>query len=89
VLEISVPFLKDLSWINTNLFDTMIEALSDFKVRCARSFIVILVSGHAEQEALEVKKKLAAQNIPCFASFENGAKSLRKAVDYYQNKTSA
>jgi acyl-CoA synthetase (NDP forming) len=88
VLEISVAFLKDLSWINTNLFDNMIEALAEFKKRCAKSFITILVPAHAEQEALEVKKKLVVQNIPCFASFESGAKALRKAVDYYQHKAS-
>jgi len=88
VLEISVPFLKDLSWINTNLFDTMIEAVADFRKRCAKSFITILVSGHAEQEALEVKKKLVAKDIPCFASFESGARALRKVADYYQRKSS-
>jgi len=88
VLEISIAFLKDLSWINTNLFDNMIQALVDFKKRCSKSFITILVPAHAEQEALEVKKKLVAQNIPCFASFESGAKALRKAADYYRNKTS-
>jgi acyl-CoA synthetase (NDP forming) len=88
VLEISIAFLKDLSWINTNLFDNMIEALSDFKKRCTKSFITILVPAHAEQEALEVKRKLVAQNIPCFASFESGARALRKAADYYQNKAS-
>ena len=89
VLEISVAFLKDLSWINTNLFDNMIAALADFKKRCAKSFITILVPAHAEQEAMEIKRKLVAQNIPCFASFESGAKALGKATDYYQNKSSA
>jgi len=87
VLEISVAFLKDLSWINTNLFDNMIEALADFKKRCTKSFITILVSAHSEQEAIEVKRKLVAHNIPCFASFESGAKALRKAVDYYQRRS--
>jgi hypothetical protein len=67
----------------------MIKALVDFKKRSAKSFITILVPAHAEQEALEVKKKLVAQNIPCFPSFESGAKALRKATDYYQNKSSA
>jgi acyl-CoA synthetase (NDP forming) len=89
VLEISVAFMKDLSWINTNLFDNMIEALADFKVRCAKSFITILVPAHAEQEALEVKRKLVAQNIPCFSSFESSAKALRKTTYYYGHKTSA
>jgi acyl-CoA synthetase (NDP forming) len=88
VLEISVPFMKDLSWINKNMFDEMIKAVSDFKKRCSKSFITILVPAHAEQEALEVKKKLVARNIPCFAGFESGARALRKATDYYRNKTS-
>jgi len=88
VLEISIALMKDLSWINTNLFDNMIEALADYKRRCAKSFITIVVSAHAEQLALEVKKKLVAQNIPCFSSFESGAKALRKAVDFYHTKAS-
>ena len=89
VLEISVAFMKNLSWINADLFDNMVNAVASFKERCAKSFITVLVPAHAEQEALEVKKKLVAQNIPCFSSFESGAKALRKAVDYYQNKASA
>ena len=86
VLEISVPFMKNLSWINANLFDNMIAALADFKKRCSKPFITILVSGQAEYEALDVKKKLVTQNIPSFPSFERGANALRKAVDFYQHK---
>ena len=89
VLEISVPFMKNLSWVNANLFDNMVAALADFKKRCAKPFITILITGQAEYEALEVKRKLVAQNIPSFPSFERGAKALRKAVDYYNAKTSA
>jgi acyl-CoA synthetase (NDP forming) len=86
VFEVSIAFLKDLSWINTNLFDNIVQALADFKNRCAKSFITIVVPAHAEQEALEVKKKLVAQNIPCFASFESSARALKKVTDYYRNK---
>ncbi len=89
VLEISVPFMKNLSWINANLFDNMIEALADFKKRCSKPFTTILIAGQAEYEALEVKKKLVAQNIPCFPSFERGAKALRKATDFYGDKSSS
>jgi len=87
VLEISVAFMKNLSWINTDLFDNLIKALVDFKKRSAKSFITVSVPAHAEQEALEVKKKLVTQNIPCFSSFESSAKALRKTIDYYQNKS--
>ena len=88
VLEISVAFMKNLSWINNDLFDNMVNALASFKKRCAKSFITILVPAHAEQEALEVKKKLVTQNIPCFSSFESGANALRIATDFYTDKAS-
>ena len=88
VLEISVVFMKNLSWINANLFDNMVEALADFKQRSAKPFIAIVVPAHAEHEALEVTRKLVAQNIPCFPSFERGANALRKATDFYADKTS-
>ena len=89
VLEISVAFMKDLSWINANLFDNMVEALADFTQRSAKPFIAIVVPAHAQHEALEVTRKLVAHNIPCFPSFERGAKALRKATDFYSAKSSS
>ena len=88
VLEISIAFMKNLSWINANLFDNMVEALADFNKRCAKPFITIVVPAHAQHEALEVTRKLVAQNIPCFPSFERGAKALQKATDFYIAKAS-
>ncbi|MEA1958931.1 MAG: CoA-binding protein [Chloroflexota bacterium] len=84
VLEISIAFMKNLSWIDTDLFDEIIDALSGFKERSDKPFIAIVVAAHAEHEAIDVRSKLAARNIPSFSSFNSGAKALKKALSYHR-----
>jgi len=83
VLELSLVFLTRLEWIVPNFFDNLIDALTRYKARSNKPFITILVSAHAESEAIEAKKKLVERGIPSFPSFERGAKALKKVVEYY------
>ncbi len=84
VLEISVVFMTRLSWLIPNLLDNLFDALALYKARSNKPFLTILISAHAESEALEAKKKLVQQGIPSFPSFERGAKALKKVVEYYR-----
>lgn len=83
VLELSLVFLTRLEWIVPNFFDNLIDALTRYKARSNKPFITILVSAHAESEAIEAKKKLVERGIPSFPSFERGAKALKKVTEYY------
>jgi len=83
VLELSLVFLTRLEWIVPNFFGNLIDALTRYKARSNKPFITILVSAHAESEAIEAKKKLVERGIPSFPSFERGAKALKKVVEYY------
>ena len=84
VLELSVVFLTRLSWLIPNLFDNLIDALALYKARSNKPFLTILISAHAESEALEARKKLVQRGIPSIPSFERGAKALKKVVEYYR-----
>lgn len=84
VLELSVVFLTRLAWLVPQFFDNLIDALSLYKARSNKPFITILISAHAESEAIEAKKKLVERGIPSFPSFERGAKALKKVVEYYR-----
>jgi len=44
------------------------------------------VPAHAESEAIEIRKKLAAHSIPHFPSFTRGANALRKATEYWKRQ---
>ena len=83
VLEISVAFMKDLMWLDASLLDRMVDELAQHKARSPKPFITIVVPAHAEIEAIEIRKKLAAHSIPHFLSFSRGANALKKAISYW------
>jgi len=84
VLELSLVFLTRLGWLIPNFFDSLIDALTLYKERASKPFLTILISAHAESEAIEAKKKLVERGIPSFPSFERGAKALKKVAEYYR-----
>ena len=84
ILELSVAFLTRIARFIPIFFDELIDALALYKTRCNKPFLTILVSAHAETEALEARQKLVERGIPSFPSFERGAKALKKVVEYYR-----
>ena len=56
-----------------------------YKDKSDKPLLAILISAHAESEAIEARKKLVARGIPCFPSFERGANVLNKVVAYYKS----
>ncbi|RLC70928.1 MAG: hypothetical protein DRI26_06160 [Chloroflexi bacterium] len=84
VLELSLVFLSRLEWLRPNFFDDLLEALTLYKARSNKPFLTILISAHAESEAIAAKRKLVEKGIPSFPSFERGAKALKKVVEYYR-----
>ena len=86
VLEVSVPFMQHLTWLDASLLDRMVDELAQHKARSPKPFITIVVPAHAENEAIEIKKKLSSHSIPHFPSFQRGANALMKAITYWQRQ---
>jgi len=84
ILELSVAFLTRIARFIPIFFDELIDALALYKARANKPFLTILVSAHAETEAIEARQKLVERGIPSFPTFERGAKALKKVVEYYR-----
>ena len=87
VLEISVPFMKNLCWANASLLDEMVVELARYKERTPKPFIAIVVPAHAESDAIEARSKLVERGIPCLPGFQRGANALMKALSYWNRQT--
>jgi acyl-CoA synthetase (NDP forming) len=86
VLEISVPFMQHLTWLDASLLDELVEELARFKGRCHKPFIAVVVPAHVETEALAIRDKLVSHDIPSFPSFQRGANALMKAIEYWKHR---
>jgi acyl-CoA synthetase (NDP forming) len=64
--------------------DVLLDAISDFKERSKKPFMVIVTTAHSEALASETRDLLMKKGIPSFPNFERGAKTLRRLVDYYR-----
>ncbi len=75
------PFSKDLKEPDP-LLDTIVE----FKDRSKKPFLTIVSTAHSEPLALETRNRLTSKGIPSFPTFERGAKTLKRLVDYHRFK---
>jgi acyl-CoA synthetase (NDP forming) len=64
--------------------DPLLDAISEFKDRSKKPFLTIVSTAHSETLALEIRDRLMSKGIPSFPSFERGAKTLKRFVDYYR-----
>ena len=86
VLEVSVPFMQHLTWLDASLLDELVGELARFNDRCKKSFIAVVVPAHAETEALAIRDRLVSHGIPSFPSFQRGANALIKAITYWERQ---
>jgi acyl-CoA synthetase (NDP forming) len=73
------PFSRDLGKP-----DPLLESISEFKDRSKKPFLTIVSTAHSETLALEIRDRLISKGIPSFPTFERGAKTLKRFVDYYR-----
>lgn len=83
-LELSVAFMAGIQQKDPGFLSKMSQVLADFKQRSAKAFLVILIAGHREAWAIDIREHLMKAGIPGYPSFDRGARALRKAVDYYR-----
>jgi acyl-CoA synthetase (NDP forming) len=75
------PFSRDLGKP-----DPLLESISEFKYRSKKPFLTIVSTAHSDTLALEIRDRLISKGIPSFPTFERGAKTLKRFVDYCQFK---
>ncbi len=84
VIEVSAGFLARRMRENPGILDALLDTLSAHRERSRKPFIAITHPGHVEDVTAMVRSRLLERNIPPFASFEAGAKALRRAIDYWR-----
>jgi acyl-CoA synthetase (NDP forming) len=84
VMEVGIGFLARRMRENPSILDALLDALSAHRERSEKPFIAIAHAGHLEDVTAMVRSRLLKRNIPPFASFEAGAKALRRGIDYWR-----
>jgi acyl-CoA synthetase (NDP forming) len=84
VIEVSAGFLARRMRENPGILDALLDTLSAHRELSHKPFIAITHPGHVEDVTAMVRSRLLERNIPPFASFEAGAKALRRAIDYWR-----
>ncbi|MBI4337189.1 MAG: acetate--CoA ligase family protein [Chloroflexi bacterium] len=77
--EINVGFIGR----NPGRLQGLLTLVAEFKERFPKPYFCVLAAGHREKEAVDIRQQLTDRGIVAFASFERGAATFRKLVDYY------
>jgi acyl-CoA synthetase (NDP forming) len=64
--------------------DWLPDVLVAQKERSPKAFIAILHPGHLEAQVAEERTKLLERGVPVFGGFQQGARALRKVIDYHR-----
>lgn len=83
-MEVGAGFLARRMRENPALLDSLLDILSAHRERSQKPLIAIAHPGHLEDVAAMIRSRLLERNIPPFASFQAGAKALRRAIDYWR-----
>lgn len=83
-MEVGTGFLARRLRENPGILDQLLDTLSAHTERSRKPFIAIVHPGHVEDVMAGIRSKLLERGIACFASFQAGAKALRRAIDYWR-----
>ncbi len=83
-MEVGAGFLARRLRENPAILDQTLDALSAHKERSAKPFIAITHAGHLEDVAANIRMRLLERGVPPFASFQAGARALRRAMEYWR-----
>jgi len=61
--------------------DDLVAALADFKIRCAKAFLVSSPPGNSKSMP-DGQEQADGQGIPSFPSFDRAARALAKVAEY-------
>ncbi len=66
-----------------------LEALAAYQERSPKPFLTIIHPGHVDAVVAELRERVTARGIACFASFERAARALRRFADYHRFRADA
>jgi len=69
---------------NSKKPDPLLDTIAEFKGRSRKPFMTIVTAAHSETLALEIRDTLMSKSIPCFPTFERGARTLKRLADFYR-----
>ena len=84
VMEVGAGFIARRLRDNPVILDQMVGTLATFRQRSAKPFIAIVHPGHVEDVMADIRARLLGAGIGVFASFQAGARALRRAIDYWR-----
>ncbi len=82
--EMASGFLARMWQSNPASLDGLLDTLAAHKQRSAKPFVAILQPQHVEDVVAMARKRIQERELAVFASFERGARALRRAVDYHR-----
>ncbi|MEE8347883.1 MAG: hypothetical protein V3S20_11085, partial [Dehalococcoidia bacterium] len=83
-MEVGAGFLARRMRENPGILDALLDALSAHRERSQKPFITIAHPGHMEDVSADIRARLLERNVPPFASFQAGARALRRAIGYWR-----
>ena len=83
-MEVGAGFLARRMRENPGILDALLDTMTAHRERSQKPFIAIAHPGHLEDVSAMIRSLLLERGIPPFASFQAGAKALRRAIDYWR-----
>ncbi len=85
-MEVGASFIARRLRENPAILDMMVDTLAKHCDRSGKPFIAIAHPGHVEDVMADIRSRLIERGIAVFASFQAGARALRRAVDYRSDR---
>ena len=83
-MEMASGFLARMWQANPASLDGLLDTLAAHKERSAKPFVAILQPQHVEDVVAMARKRIEERELAVFASFERGARALKRAIDYHR-----
>jgi acyl-CoA synthetase (NDP forming) len=83
-MEMASSFLSRMWAANPASLDTLLDTLTAHRDRSTKPFVMILQPQHVEDLVHQARLKVQERGLAVFASFDRGARALRRAVEYHR-----
>jgi acyl-CoA synthetase (NDP forming) len=83
-LEMGSGFIARRWQADPKVMEEALDALAAYQERSPKPFLTIMHPGHVEGIVAELRERVTARGIACFASFERAARALHRFVDYHR-----
>jgi len=83
-MEVGAGFLARRLREHPAILDHLVDTLASHRERSPKPFITIAHPGHVEEITAAIRAKLVERGIATFASFQAGARALKRTIDYWR-----